>query len=54
MPLKNKVEMHQPPVSPKNMGLEGEYDPNGLAKRVAAAFDKNPDVMKQLQLVYIH
>ncbi len=42
--LREKAGMRQPPVLPKNMGLEGEYDPNGLAKRVAAAFDKNPDI----------
>ncbi|GJD16992.1 hypothetical protein RIVM261_019480 [Rivularia sp. IAM M-261] len=42
--LREKAGMRQPPVLPKNMGLDGEYDPNGLAKRVAAAFDKNPDI----------
>lgn len=42
--LREKAGMRQPPVLPKNMGLEGEYDPNGLAKRVAAAFDKNQDI----------
>ncbi|BDA68616.1 hypothetical protein CAL7716_027820 [Calothrix sp. PCC 7716] len=42
--LREKAGMRQPPVLPKNMGLEGEYDANGLAKRVAAAFDKNPDI----------
>lgn len=42
--LREKAGMRQPPISPENMGIEGEYDPNGLAKRVAAAFDKNPDI----------
>lgn len=38
--LREKAGMRQPPVPPQNMGLEGEYDSNGLAKRVAAAFDE--------------
>lgn len=42
--LREKAGMRQPPVLPKNMGLEGEYDPNGLAKRVAAAFDANQGI----------
>jgi hypothetical protein len=42
--LREKAGMRQPPVLPENMGLDGEYDTNGLAKRVAAAFDNNPDI----------
>jgi hypothetical protein len=40
--LREKAGMHQPPPAPENMGLEGEYDPAGLAKRVAIAFDQDP------------
>lgn len=31
-------------ISPERMGLNGEYDQSGLAKRVALAFDENPDL----------
>ncbi|TAF59061.1 MAG: BON domain-containing protein [Oscillatoriales cyanobacterium] len=31
-------------IPPERMGLNGEYDQSGLAKRVAQAFDANPDV----------
>ncbi|MDP5017918.1 MAG: BON domain-containing protein [Dolichospermum sp.] len=31
-------------VPPERMGLNGEYDQNGLAKRVALAFDQDPDL----------
>lgn len=39
--LREKVGEHQPPPPPEYMGLEGEYDQLGLAKRVAAAFGKD-------------
>ncbi|MBD1923785.1 BON domain-containing protein [Microcoleus sp. FACHB-831] len=42
--LREKAGMHKPPTPPEYMGFEGEYDANGLAKRVAAAFDKDPDI----------
>lgn len=42
--LREKAGVHSPPPPPENMGLEGEYDPNGLLKRVAAAFDKDPNI----------
>jgi osmotically-inducible protein OsmY len=42
--LREKAGMHQPPPPPEYMGLEGEYDPSGLAKRVATALDQEPDV----------
>jgi hypothetical protein len=29
-------------VAPERVGLEGEYDQSGLAKRVALAFDEDP------------
>ncbi|MBE9030406.1 BON domain-containing protein [filamentous cyanobacterium LEGE 11480] len=29
-------------IPPERMGLNGEYDQSGLAKRVAQAFDENP------------
>lgn len=31
-------------VPPERMGLNGEYDQNGLAKRVALAFDQDPNL----------
>jgi osmotically-inducible protein OsmY len=34
------------------MGLNGEYDQSGLAKRVAQAFDANPDVA-DIETVYV-
>ncbi len=42
--LREKAGVHSPPPPPENMGLEGEYDPHGLLKRVAAAFDKDPNI----------
>jgi len=42
--LREKAGVHSPPPPPENMGLEGEYDSNGLVKRVAAAFDKDPNI----------
>ncbi|HEY9747756.1 MAG TPA: phospholipid-binding protein [Allocoleopsis sp.] len=42
--LREKAGMHQPPPAPEHMGLEGEYDPEGLAKRVAIAFDRDPQI----------
>jgi osmotically-inducible protein OsmY len=31
-------------IPPERMGLNGEYDQSGLAKRVALAFDEDPDL----------
>jgi osmotically-inducible protein OsmY len=31
-------------IPPERMGLNGEYDQSGLAKRVALAFDQDPDL----------
>ena len=31
-------------IAPERMGLNGEYDQSGLAKRVALAFDEDPDL----------
>ncbi len=39
-------------VPPERMGLNGEYDQSGLAKRVAQAFDANPDVA-DIETVYV-
>ncbi|MEP0912820.1 hypothetical protein NDI45_18065 [Leptolyngbya sp. GB1-A1] len=38
--LREKAGEHQPPPPPECMGIEGEYDQQGLAKRVAIAFDR--------------
>src|SRR4028119_1019794 len=40
------------PIPPERMGLNGEYDQSGLAKRVAQAFDANPDVA-DIETVYV-
>lgn len=32
------------PIPPERVGLSGEYDQSGLAKRVALAFDEDPDL----------
>jgi osmotically-inducible protein OsmY len=48
-----KSEAKQPPANPQpqqpdipdeRIGLNGEYDQSGLAKRVAAAFDDDPQL----------
>ena len=31
-------------IPPERLGLHGEYDQSGLAKRVALAFDEDPDL----------
>jgi osmotically-inducible protein OsmY len=31
-------------IAPERMGLNGEYDQSGLAKRVALAFDQDPQL----------
>ncbi|MCU0570097.1 MAG: BON domain-containing protein [Oculatellaceae cyanobacterium Prado106] len=42
--LREKAGAHEPPLPPKHLGLEGEFDQQGLAKRVAAAFDRVPEL----------
>lgn len=42
--LREKAGLREPPVPPEYMGLDGEYDPDGLAKRVALAFDRDPAI----------
>jgi hypothetical protein len=39
--LREKAGIHTPPPPPENMGLEGEFDLGGLAKRVALALDQS-------------
>ncbi|NJK75569.1 MAG: BON domain-containing protein [Oscillatoriales cyanobacterium RU_3_3] len=39
-------------IPPERMGLNGEYDQSGLAKRVAQAFDSNPEVA-DIETVYV-
>lgn len=48
-PPEAKAEAQAPsptgePIPPERVGLSGEYDQSGLAKRVAAAFDDDPDL----------
>lgn len=39
-------------VAPERMGVNGEYDQSGLAKRVAVAFDQEPTVT-DVETLYI-
>lgn len=40
--LREKAAMRMPPPPPEYMGVDGEYDPSGLAKRVALALEDDP------------
>lgn len=37
-------------IPPERMGLNGEYDQSGLAKRVALAYDQDPDLADEERL----
>jgi len=39
-------------VPPERVGINGEYDQSGLAKRVALAFDQDPEI-DDINTVYI-
>jgi osmotically-inducible protein OsmY len=39
-------------IPPERVGLNGEYDQSGLAKRVALAFDEDPEV-SDIDTVYV-
>ena len=39
-------------IPPERVGLSGEYDQSGLAKRVALAFDQEPD-LADIDTVYV-
>ena len=39
-------------VPPERMGLSGEYDQSGLAKRVALEFDEEPD-LDDIDTIYV-
>ena len=39
-------------IPPERMGLNGEYDQSGLAKRVALAFDQDP-TLQDIDTVYV-
>ncbi|WP_287129790.1 BON domain-containing protein [Candidatus Cyanaurora vandensis] len=43
-PTATNPQPTQPDTPAERMGLNGEYDQSGLAKRVAAAFDYDPQV----------
>ncbi len=42
LPRQNDKLLKTPPI--EYLGLKGEYDPQGLAKRVAYAFDHHPQI----------
>jgi hypothetical protein len=50
--LREMAGERQPPVPPECMGLHGEYDIEGLAKRVAATFDQVPE-LQNIQTIEI-
>ena len=37
-------------IAPERVGLNGEYDQSGLAKRVALAYDEDPDLADEERL----
>lgn len=39
-------------LSPERVGINGEYDPSGLAKRVALAFDEDPE-LKDIETLWV-
>ena len=39
-------------IPPERMGLSGEYDQSGLAKRVALEFDEEPD-LDDIDTIYV-
>jgi osmotically-inducible protein OsmY len=39
-------------IPPERMGLHGEYDQSGLAKRVALAFDQDP-TLDDIETIYV-
>lgn len=42
----------QESIAPERVGLNGEYDQSGLAKRVALAFDNDPEI-DDVDTVYV-
>lgn len=48
--LREKAGVRGNPVPPDAMGIEGEYDPFGLAKRVAKALDEH-DQLSEIDTV---
>lgn len=40
------------PIPPERVGLRGEFDQSGLAKRVAQAFDQDPEI-KDIDTVWV-
>jgi hypothetical protein len=42
--LREKAGQRTPPVPPEFMGMEGEYDPCGLARRLAQALDQDAQI----------
>lgn len=42
----------EPAIPPERLGLQGEYDESGLAKRVALAFDNDP-VLEDVDTLYV-
>lgn len=45
-------EFTYPHIPPERVGLHGKYDQYGLAKRVAAAFDDDPEI-SNIHTLYI-
>ncbi len=53
-PQQQSAPSAQAPTSipPERMGLSGEYDQSGLAKRVALEFDEEPD-LDDIDTIYV-
>lgn len=48
--LRENAGVRDAPIAPACMGLLGEYDPYGMAKRVAQALDQQPRLLDQTDL----
>lgn len=51
-PLQTDVDPMETPIPPEYVGLKGELDRNGLAKRVALAFDNDPE-LQDIDTLYV-
>lgn len=51
-PLQTDVDPMETPIPPEYVGLKGELDRNGLAKRVALSFDNDPE-LQDIDTLYV-
>lgn len=50
--VESNAAQYQGEIPPERMGLNGEYDQSGLAKRVALAYDGD-DQLKGIETLYV-